>query len=39
MLAIERGRARQAQAGTKAPVLTDEQWAEAASRAAHTIDI
>mgnify|MGYP006936356880 FL=1 len=32
MLAIERGRARQAQAGTKAPVLTDEQWAEPAEQ-------
>ena len=27
MLANERGRARQAQAGAKAPVLADEQWA------------
>ena len=35
MLAIERGRARQAQAGAKAPVLADEQWAAPAEHATY----
>ena len=35
MLAIERGRARRAQAGAKAPVLADEQWAAPAEHATY----
>ena len=37
MLAIKRGRARRAQAGAKAPVLADEQWAEPAVPARYQI--
>ena len=35
MLANERGRARQAQAGAEAPVLADEQWATPAEHATY----